>query len=100
MIERTMGGRDGQTRTTTDELTLDGKEVENKTENRTTKNTAMWSDDGGSLIIKSDMVMSRQGQSFEMKSVETWQLSEDGNTLTIQSESSSARAPIRKASGA
>ena len=75
----------------TDELTLDGKEVENKTENRTTKTTAVWSDDGGSLTIKSDMVMSRQGQTFEMKSVEIWQLSEDGKTLTIQSNSSSSR---------
>ena len=89
MIERTRAGRDGQTRTDTEELTLDGKVVKNEGENRTSNTSAAWS--GNSLVIKSDMVMSRQGQSFEMKSTETWQLSEDGKTLTIQSNSSSSR---------
>ena len=90
-VERTRSGRDGQTRVTTDELTLDGKVVESKLENRSSKTTAVWSDNGKSLTIKSDMVMSRQGQTFEVKSVEIWKLSEDGKTLTIQTTSSSSR---------
>ena len=91
VIERTRAGRDGQTRVTTDEITLDGKVVENKNENRSSKTTAEWSDNGNSLTIKSDMVMSRQGRTFEFKSVEIWQLSGDGNTLTIKSSTSSSR---------
>jgi hypothetical protein len=91
VIERTRSGRNGQTRVTTDELTLDGKVVESKSEYRSSKTTAAWSDKGNSLTIESDMVMSRQGQTFEMKRVEIWQLSGDGNTLTIQSSTSSSR---------
>ena len=88
-IERTSSGRDGQTRTNKEELTLDGKVVKTESQRGTSSSTAVIS--GNSLTIKSDVVMSRQGQSMEMKTTETWELSEDGKTLTIESSSTSSR---------
>lgn len=90
-LERTRTGRDGQPVTQSEKLTLDGKEILSEGENRSTKTTAAWSEDGKSLIISSTMTMTREGQTTEIKSQETWQLSEDGKTLTIQYHSSSPR---------
>jgi hypothetical protein len=90
-IERTRIGREGQEMKSTENLTLDGKEVVNEGENRSTKTTAAWSEDGKSLLISSTMTFTREGQTTEVKSQETWQLSDDGKTLTIQYNSSSPR---------
>jgi hypothetical protein len=90
-LERTRTGRDGQPVTQTEKLTLDGKEILSEGENRTTKTTAAWSEDGKSLIISSTMTFTREGQTTEVKSQETWNLSDDGKTLTIQYHSSSPR---------
>ena len=90
-IERTRTGRDGQERTDSEVLTLDGKENINKRENRSSTSTATWSDDGKTLTIKTDTEFSRQGETYKMKRTETWTLGEDGKTLEIRSESSSSR---------
>ena len=90
-LERTRVGRDGQERTNSEVLTLDGKENINKRENRSSTSTATWSDDGKTLTIKTDTEFNRQGETFKMKSTETWALGEDGKTLIIRSESSSRR---------
>ena len=90
-LERTRAGRDGEERTSKEVLTLDGKESMNKSENRTSTSTATWSDDGKSLTIKTNTEINRQGETFEMKSTETWTLGEGGKILQIQSESSSSR---------
>jgi hypothetical protein len=91
MIERTSTGRDGEQRTRSETLTMDGKENVNKSENRSSTTTVSWSDDGISMTLNSNREFSRQGETFEMKSEETWTLSGDGNTLTIQSTTSSPR---------
>lgn len=91
MIKRTGTGRDGEQRTRSETLTMDGKENVNKTENRSSTTTVLWSDDGMSMTLNSDREFNRQGETFEMKSQETWKLSDDGNTLTIQSTTSSSR---------
>ena len=91
MIERTRTGRDGQTRTRSETLTMDGKENINKSENRSSTTSVTWSGDGTSMTLKSNTSMSRQGETFEMKSTETWKLSGDGKTLTVQSTTSSSR---------
>jgi len=90
-IDRTRTGRDGEERTTSETLTMDGKENINEGENRTTSTTVTWSDDGTSLIIKSKREFTRQGETFEMNSTETWTLAEGGKILSIKSESSSQR---------
>jgi hypothetical protein len=87
IIERTRSGRNGQTRTSSETLTLDGKENINEGENRSSVTTVSMADDGTSMTIKSDTKMSRQGQSFEMKSTETWTL--NGKILTIKTTMSS-----------
>ncbi|HKK43072.1 MAG TPA: hypothetical protein VJ963_11730 [Bacteroidales bacterium] len=90
-IERTRSGRNGQERTTNETLTMDGKENIIKNENRSTVSVATWSDDGNTLTIKSQREFSRQGETFQMKSTETWTMGADGKTLKIQSDSSSQR---------
>jgi len=90
-IERLRTGRDGQEMTSTQELTLDGKESENDTGRGTRKSAATWSDDGKSLTIKSTMVFDRDGETMEMKSVEQWKLTDGGKILSIESSSSTPR---------
>ena len=86
-IESTRAGRDGANTTTSETLTLDGKEVANETENRSSVSTATWS--GKSLIIKSTTEMTRGDQAFKTTTTDTWTLA--GNVLTIQSVSTSQR---------
>ncbi|MGW8315514.1 MAG: hypothetical protein ACWGNV_07935 [Bacteroidales bacterium] len=90
-IERTRTGRDGQERTSSETITLDGKENVVEGDNRSTTSTATWSDDGTTLTIKSDIEFSRQGETMKMQRTEVWTLGEDGKILKIQSDSSSAR---------
>jgi hypothetical protein len=88
-IESTRAGRDGGNTTTSETLTLDGKEVVNKTENRSSMSAATWS--GNSLVIKSTTEMTRGDQAFKTTSTDTWTLDGTGNVLTIQSVSTSQR---------
>lgn len=96
-IERTGIGRDGQETINVEKLTLDGKQCENTTNNRTRKSTATWSDDGKALTINSVMAFNRQGQTMEMKSKEVWTLKDGGKTLTIDSSSSTPRGERKTA---
>ncbi|MFC2099050.1 hypothetical protein ACFLSP_04815 [Bacteroidota bacterium] len=90
-IERTVTGRGGETRTTSETLTMDGKENVSESENRSSTTTVKWSDDSKSLTITSDLVMSRQGETFKVKRTEIWTMDKDGKILTIKSSSSSSR---------
>lgn len=63
--------------TTELKYTTDGKEVVNKLPTGESKGTAKWV--GSNLVIEN--VRSIQG--YDIKSKETWTLSEDGKTLTI-----------------
>jgi hypothetical protein len=91
IIERTSAGRDGEERTTSETLTLDGKENINEGERGSSTSVLKWSDDGTTLTIKSKREFNRQGETFEMNSTEIWTLAEDGKTLKIQSDMSSSR---------
>jgi len=90
-LERTRAGRDGEERTSSETITLDGKENVTETENRKTNSVATWSDDKSSLIIKSNIEINRQGEIMEMTRTETLSLGEDGKALKIKSDSSSSR---------
>ena len=89
MIERSFTTRNGETRTRNETLTMDGKENVSEGENRSSTTTVNWSDDANSLTLKSDLVMSRQGETFEAKTNEIWTLNK--NVLTIKSSTSSSR---------
>ena len=90
-LDRTRMGRDGEERTSSEVLTLDGKECINKTENRTSTSTATLSKDGSSLTIVTDTEFNRQGETFNMKTTEIWTLDEGGMILKVQSDSISPR---------
>jgi hypothetical protein len=90
-IERIRSGRDGQERTSSETLTMDGKEQVSEGERGNTTTVASWSDDGTTLTIKTKREFSRQGETFEMNTSEVWTLAEGGKVLKIQSESSSSR---------
>lgn len=91
VLERTRAGRDGEERTTSETITLDGKENVTETENRKTNSVATWSEDKSTLTIKSTIEFSRQGETMEMIRTEALSLGEDGKTLKIKSDSSSSR---------
>ena len=90
-IERTRSGRDGQSMTTSETLTMDGKESVNKTENRSSTSTVTWSGDKSTMTIKSNTEMSFQDQSFKSSGTENWTLDGTGSILTIKSTTSSQR---------
>lgn len=84
-IERLSMNRDGQEMKSTEKYTLDGKECENTTRNRTRKSIVTWSEDGNSITISSKMVFDRNGQTMEIKIVETWKLEDGGKSMSIES---------------
>lgn len=90
-VVRVRTGRNGEERRMESEYSLDGKETTEGGDNRTVVSTAKWSDDGKSLVIHSRRSFSRQGQTFEMETDETWTTGEGGKTLIIQSKTSSSR---------
>ncbi len=90
-IERTRTGRNGEERTNSETLTMDGKENINENERGSSTSLVTWSDDGTTLTIKTTREFDRQGETFEMNSTEVWTLAEDGKVLSIQSEISSSR---------
>ena len=90
-IERTRSGRDGEERTNSETLTMDGKENISENERGSSTSVVSWSDDGTTLTIKATREFNRQGETFEMNSTEVWTLAEDGKILSIQSDISSSR---------
>jgi dipeptidyl aminopeptidase/acylaminoacyl peptidase len=91
VVVSTRTGRDGTEQKTESTYSLDGKETTSGDENRTTVSTVKWSDDGKSLAIHSKRSFTREGQTFETETDETWMLGEGGKVLSIQSKSSSSR---------
>jgi hypothetical protein len=91
VIESTRVGRDGETRKIKDEYTLDGEEKLTENERGTTKTIASWSEDSKTLSLKSHRKMTRDDQTFEITTEESWELSDKGSTLTINTSRSSPR---------
>lgn len=84
-VESTMPGRDGGEMKTTSKYNLDGTVSENPMFNTTRKSTVAWSADKTSLTISSTMTFERDGESREMKSTETWKLTDGGKVLMLES---------------
>jgi hypothetical protein len=91
-IERLYIRSSGEEFTSTEKLTLDGKECINVVfGDRERKSTANWSDDKKAINISSVMVFEREGEQITINTTEIWSLSGDGNTLTIDYNSTSPR---------
>lgn len=81
-VDRTRTGQDGQTQTTNEKYTLDGKECVNTTPRGEAKSTVKWAGDGKSLTISTTRNMNMNGETREVKSTAVWALT-DANTLTV-----------------
>jgi hypothetical protein len=90
-VERTMKNRNGEEMKRNSNYTLDGKEYEETVRNRPRKVTASWADEGKEITITSSSKFERNGEEMEFNSKETWKLSADGKSLTVDSNISSPR---------
>jgi hypothetical protein len=86
----------GEEMTRTETLTFDGKETESTGGfgNAKRKSTAKWSDDGKVLTISFVLKLEMNGESNELKGTEKYSLSDDGKTLTLQSNSAGPMGDI------
>lgn len=86
-VVRTSNGQMGEV-VTTDKLTFDGKESTSVggREGSTRKAALKLADDQNTLTVSSVTVMALNGSSFEINTKETWSLSPDAKSLTIDAE--------------
>lgn len=90
-IARTANSFDGSEVTSTEMLPFDGKETESTVfGNSKKKTTAKWSDDGQTLTMTYTIMLDFNGQTNEVKGVETWTLGDGGKTLVSQVNNSSS----------
>jgi hypothetical protein len=88
-IERSSSDMDGQLYTVQETYTIDGEECENPVMDESKKiSTVSLSDDKSSLVIKSTLYLSFEGQEMQIGTVETYSLGEDGKSLVIDGTSS------------
>lgn len=91
-IERTNNTPNGETVTSSEKLTFDGKAAESTVFGQMKKSSvASWASDGESMTINSTISGERNGQTFEIKTTEVWKLTDGGKTLTIDYTSVSQR---------
>lgn len=81
---RTRTNQDGESTTTTDKYTLDGKECVNTSGRGPSKSIVTWTADGKALNFATTRTFERDGETTEMKSTEVWSLT-DPKTLSIVS---------------
>lgn len=86
----------GEEMTRTETLTFDGKETESAGGfgNAKRKSTAKWSDDGKVLTVSYILKLEFNGEANEIKGTEKYSLSDDGKTLTLQSNSAAPMGDI------
>lgn len=90
-LEVTAPSQQGGDVTRKDKVTFDGKEVETVLSPAAKKkSTAKWSDDGQTLNVNAVISFDRNGETMEIKVTEVWKLENNGQTLTLQSASSSS----------
>jgi hypothetical protein len=83
-IDRVRTNQSGESVKTTEKYTLDGKESVNTSRMGPSKTIVKWSADGKSLSFSTTRTFERDGNKREMKSSESWTLS-DPKTLSIVS---------------
>ncbi len=83
-VESTMPNRDGGEMKMNSKYNLDGTVSENTgMMDSKSKSTVTWSADKTSITIATAMTFNMNGESREMKSSQTWKLSEGGKVLLI-----------------
>jgi len=87
----------GENTTRTEKLGFDGSATETALGigNSKRKATAKWSEDGNVLIVTYTVFFDFNGQSGEMPGTETYTLSEDGKSLTVNNEASGPQGEIK-----
>lgn len=96
VIERTSATPNGETRTTTEKITTDGKSSESTVFGNSKKvSTAAWSASGEELTINSTTNFERDGNTFEIKSVEIWKLLDGGKALSLDVTTTSPRGETK-----
>lgn len=91
VIERT-SSFNGESRTTSEKITTDGKPSENTVFGNSKKvSTASWSASGEELTINATTNFERDGNTIEIKSVEIWKLLDGGKTLSIDATTTTPR---------
>lgn len=96
-VESTMPGRDGGEMKMNSKYNLDGTVSENTgMMDMKSKSTVVWSADKTSITIATTMTFDMNGESREMKSSQTWKLSEGGKVLTIESTRTGRDGEIMK----
>ena len=96
-VERTRTNQNGETVTTTEKFTLDGKESVNTPaggRGGPGKAVVKWSADGKALNFAITRTFSRDGQTTEMKSTETWTLT-SASTLSVASTASTPNGEMK-----
>lgn len=92
VVERTSASPNGETMTSTEKLTFDGKPAESTVFNNSKKkSTASWSQDGQQMTINSTINVDMNGNQFEIKVVEVWKLIDGGKSLSVDYTSTSTR---------
>jgi hypothetical protein len=90
-FERTSTNQAGEEVVRKEKLTFDGKETESiGFGNSKRKSTAKWSDDGQAMMVNATIMLDRNGEITEIKQKETWKLADNGQTLSIESNSVSS----------
>ena len=96
VIERTSNTPNGETRSTSEKITFDGKPAESTVFGNSKKvSTAAWSANGEELTINSTINFERDGNTFEVKTVEIWKLLDGGKSLSLDVTSTSPRGETK-----
>jgi hypothetical protein len=95
-IARTAQGRDGAPVADSESLTLDGKEHKSETRNSPRTSTAKWSESGETVTISSKVILNRDGNEFEITTVEVWSLQDGGAVLSIAQTSQTPRGERKR----
>jgi len=90
-VDKTGAGFDGQEVTSNEKLIFDGKESESTVfGNSKKKSVSKWSDDGQSLKVTSTILLDINGETTEIKLEEVYKLAENGQALSLVSNSNSS----------
>jgi len=95
-VERTQPTPDGSEMKSSEKYTLDGKENINPgMMDSKVKSLVTWAKDRKGLNFDKTISMERDGDKMEFKSTESWTLSSDGKTLSIDSTFSSPMGEMK-----
>ncbi len=82
--------------TSQETLTNDGKPSETLVfGSANKKSTLAWSEDGNSFTVTSQIALERNGQSFEMSTVQVWSLGAEGKVLTVKTNLTTPQGQIQ-----